>query len=101
MENYYARSGNGSYGASYTTGNVIGCKINTNSSSNNVEWYKDGVSQGTRSEAFNLGGTGFISPYILLYGTRNGTARFAQAEWTQTPSGITEANAINTTNLGS
>ena len=99
--NYYSNGSAGSYGASYTTGNVIGCKINTNSSSNNVEWYKDGASQGTRSQAFNTGGTGFISPYILLYGTRNGTARFAQAEWTQTPSGITEDNAITTTNLGS
>ena len=98
--NYYARSGAGSYGASYTTGDVIGCKVNTNTSTNNVEWYKNGASQGTRSEPLNLGGTGFISPYILLYGTRNGTARFAQNEWTQTPSGITEANAINTTNLG-
>ena len=98
--NYYSNGSAGSYGASYTTGNVIGCKINTNSSSNNVEWYKNGASQGTRSQAFNTGGTGFISPYILLYGTRNGTARFAQAEWTQTPSGITEDNAINTKNLG-
>tara|TARA_R100000657_G_C4664892_1_gene108748 strand:+ start:53 stop:1372 length:1320 start_codon:yes stop_codon:yes gene_type:complete len=98
---YYSKGGSGSYGATYTTGNVIGCKINTNSTSNNVEFYKDGASQGTLSQAFNTGGTGFISPYILLYGTRNGTARFSQAEWTQTPSGITEANAINTTNLGS
>jgi hypothetical protein len=98
---YYANGGTGSYGATYTTGDVIGCKINTDTSSNNVEWYKNGASQGTRSQAFNTGGTGFISPYILLYGTRNGTARFAQAEWTQTPSGITEDNAINTTNLGS
>jgi len=98
--NYYARSGAGSYGASYTTGDVIGCKINTNTSTNNVEWYKNGASQGTRSEPLNLGGTGFISPYILLYATRNGTARFAQNEWTQTPSGITEDNAINTKNLG-
>ena len=99
--NYYSNGGNGSYGATYTTGNVIGCKIDTNSSTNNVEFYKDGASQGTLSQAFNTGGTGFISPYILLYATRNGTARFAQAEWTQTPSGITEANAINTSNLGS
>ena len=99
--NYYSNGGNGSYGATYTTGNVIGCKIDTNSSTNNVEFYKDGASQGTLSQAFNTGGTGFISPYILLYGTRNATARFAQAEWTQTPSGITEANAINTSNLGS
>ena len=99
--NYYANGGTGSYGATYTTGDVIGCKIDTDSSTNNVEFYKNGVSQGTISQAFNTGGTGFISPYILLYATRNGTARFAQAEWTQTPSGITEANAINTTNLGS
>ena len=98
--NYYSNSSSASYGASYTTGDVIGCKINTDTSSNNVEWYKNGASQGTRSQAFNTGGTGFISPYILLYGTRNGTARFAQAEWTQTPSGITEDNAINTKNLG-
>jgi hypothetical protein len=99
--NYYARSGTGSYGASYTTGDVIGCKINTNTSSNNVEWYKNGASQGTRSEAFNLGGTGFISPYVLLYGSRDGIARFDNIDWTQTPSGITEDNAINSINLGS
>ena len=90
-----------SYGATYTTGDVIGCKIDTDTSSNNITFYKNGASQGNLSEAFNGGTTGFISPYILLYGTRNATARFAQAEWTQTPSGITEANAINTTNLGS
>jgi len=35
-----------------------------------------------------------------LYGTRNGTARFASNEWTQTPTGITESNAINSINLG-
>ena len=99
--NYYSNGGNGSYGATYTTGNVIGCKIDTNSSTNNVEFYKDGASQGTISQAFNTGGTSFISPYILLYATRNATARFAQSEWTQTPSGITDANAINTKNLGS
>ncbi len=99
--NYYARSGAGSYGASYTTGDVIGCKINTNTSSNNVEWYKNGASQGTRSEALNLGGTGFISPYVLLYGSRDGIARFDNIDWTQTPSGITEDNAINSINLGS
>jgi hypothetical protein len=98
---YYANGGSGSLGDTYTTGDVIGCKIDTNSTSNNVEFYKNGASQGTRSQAFNTGGTGFISPYILLYGTRNATARFAQAEWTQTPSGITDANAINTKNLGS
>ena len=90
-----------SYGATYTTGDVIGCKINTDTSSNNITFYKNGASQGNLSEAFNGGTTGFISPYILLYGTRNATARFAQAEWTQTPSGITEDNAINTKNLGS
>lgn len=99
--NYYANGGTGSYGATYTTGDVIGCKIDTDSSTNNVEFYKNGASQGTISQAFNTGGTGFISPYILLYATRNATARFAQAEWTQTPSGITTSNAINTTNLGS
>ena len=97
--NYYANGGNGSYGATYTTGDVIGCKIDTNSSTNNIEFYKNGASQGTKSQAFNTGGTGFISPYILLYGTRNGTARFAYNEWTQTPAGITQSNAINTTNL--
>ena len=90
-----------SYGATYTTGDVIGCKIDTDTSSNNITFYKNGASQGNLSEAFNGGTTGFISPYILLYGTRNATARFAQAEWTQTPSGITEDNAINTKNLGS
>ena len=89
-----------SYGATYTTGDVIGCKIDTDTSSNNITFYKNGASQGNLSEAFNGGTTGFISPYILLYGTRNATARFAQAEWTQTPSGITEDNAINTKNLG-
>ena len=98
---YYANGGSGSLGDTYTTGDVIGCKIDTDSSTNNVEFYKNGASQGTRSQAFNTGGTGFISPYILLYGTRNATARFAQSEWTQTPSGITDANAINTKNLGS
>jgi hypothetical protein len=99
--NYYSNGGNGSYGATYTTGDVIGCKIDTNSSTNNIEFYKNGASQGTKSQAFNTGGTGFISPYILLYSTRNATVRFAQSEWTQTPSGITEANAINTKNVGS
>jgi hypothetical protein len=90
-----------SYGATYTTGDVIGCKIDTDSSSNNITFYKNGASQGNLSEAFNAGySPGFISPYILLYGTRNGTARFAYNEWTQTPSGITEANAINSVNLG-
>jgi hypothetical protein len=98
---YYSNGGSGSLGATYTTGDVIGCKIDTDSSTNNVEFYKNGASQGTRSQAFNTGGTGFISPYILLYGTRNATARFAQAEWTQTPSGITTSNAINTKNIGS
>ena len=89
-----------SYGATYTTGDVIGCKIDTDTSTNNVTFYKNGVSQGNLSEAFNAGPSGFISPYILLYGTRNGTARFAYNEWTQTPSGITESNAINSINLG-
>ena len=90
-----------SYGATYTTGDVIGCKIDTDSSSNNITFYKNGASQGNLSEAFNAGySPGFISPYILLYGTRNGTARFAYNEWTQTPSGITEDNAINSVNLG-
>ena len=89
-----------SYGATYTTGDVIGCKIDTDSSSNNITFYKNGASQGNLSEAFNAGGSNFISPYILLYGTRNGTARFAYNEWTQTPSGITEDNAINSVNLG-
>ena len=89
-----------SYGATYTTGDVIGCKIDTDTSSNNITFYKNGASQGNLSEAFNAGTSGFISPYILLYGTRNGTARFASNEWTQTPTGITEANAINSVNLG-
>ena len=89
-----------SYGATYTTGDVIGCKIDTDTSSNNITFYKNGASQGNLSEAFNAGTSGFISPYILLYGTRNGTARFAYNEWTQTPSGITESNAINSINLG-
>ncbi len=89
-----------SYGATYTTGDVIGCKIDTDTSSNNITFYKNGASQGNLSEAFNAGTSGFISPYILLYGTRNATARFAYNEWTQTPSGITESNAINSINLG-
>jgi hypothetical protein len=89
-----------SYGATYTTGDVIGCKIDTDTSSNNITFYKNGASQGNLSEAFNAGTSGFISPYILLYGTRNGTARFAYNEWTQTPTGITESNAINSINLG-
>tara|TARA_Y100001972_G_scaffold123797_1_gene171681 strand:+ start:446 stop:1810 length:1365 start_codon:yes stop_codon:yes gene_type:complete len=99
--NYYANGGTGSLGATYTTGDVIGCKINTNTSSNNVEWYKNGVSQGTRSQAFNSSdGSGFISPYILMYATRNGIARFDNIHWTQTPAGIDETNVINTKNLG-
>ena len=89
-----------SYGATYTTGDVIGCKIDTDTSSNNITFYKNGASQGNLSEAFNAGTSGFISPYILLYGTRNGTARFASNEWTQTPTGITGSNAINSINLG-
>tara|TARA_Y100000361_G_scaffold154290_1_gene179355 strand:- start:3761 stop:7093 length:3333 start_codon:yes stop_codon:yes gene_type:complete len=66
-----------SYGASYTTGDVIGIALDADS--NNLTFYKNGVSQGVAA----TGMTGFdgYKPFISSNGT--GTAQLTSTNWGQ------------------
>ena len=90
--------GNGStataYGASYTTGNVIGVALDMDAGT--LTFYKDGVSQGT---AFSTGLAGLtLCPWFGSYTGSNGlNANFGQQPFSYTPP--TGFKALCTTNL--
>ena len=90
---YFNDNGGTSYGASYTTGDVIGVALNADTGA--VTFYKNGVSQGALSY------TGFSSgPYYFACGVdtmANSHMNFGQRSWAHSaPSGY---KALCTTNL--
>jgi len=96
---YYALNGNKlnnsstSYGATYTTGDVIGIALDMNAGT--LTFYKNNVSQGT---AFT-GLTGTLFPAISQYGSTTATVpfNFGQKPFAYTPP--TGFSALNTYNL--
>lgn len=96
---YYSSSGDGSVGDAFENNDVIGLWIDTDNTSNNLKFYRNGTLQSTHS--FDFSDVDFIMPLTQHLNGCSVTGRFASNQWTQTPSGITEDNAINTKNLGS
>tara|TARA_B100000963_G_scaffold359810_1_gene388307 strand:- start:967 stop:2262 length:1296 start_codon:yes stop_codon:yes gene_type:complete len=96
---YYSSSGDGSVGDAFENNDVIGVWIDTDNTSNNLKFYRNGTLQSTHS--FDFSDVDFIMPLTQHLNGCSATGRFASNQWTQTPSGITDANAINTKNLGS
>jgi hypothetical protein len=84
-----------SYGASYTSGDVIGCAFDFNAST--VEFFKNGVSQGSYSTSSSYGATNIQAP---LYGNGSNIAincNFGQRSFAYTPP--TGFKALCTANL--
>jgi hypothetical protein len=96
---YYSSSGDGSVGDAFENNDVIGLWIDTDNTSNNLKFYRNGTLQSTHS--FDFSDVDFIMPLTQHLNGCSVTGRFASNQWTQTPSGITTSNAINTKNIGS
>jgi len=96
---YYSSGGDGTVGDGFTNNDVIGCWIDTDSTSNNLKFYRNGTLQSTHS--FDFSDVDHIMPLTQHLNTCAVTGRFSADEWTQAPSGITDANAITTNNVGS
>ncbi len=82
-----------SWGASFTSGDVIGVRLNNGS----LYFYKNGTEQGG-----GAAWTGITGNWYFGVGGESGcvwTARFPSGVWTQTPSGVTSANSLTTANL--
>jgi len=85
-------SGSGSaYGATYTTGAVIGCAFDLNNGT--IEFFKNNVSQGVAY----TGISGTFVPVIAMGNTHSATVKFGATAFTYTPP--TGYVALNSSNL--
>jgi len=98
---YYGSSGQffnnsytgASYGASYTTGDVIGVAFNA--TSNTITFYKNGVSQGVATSSMTNSG-GYIPAVSLFTGSAQISINFGQQPFVYTPpSGFVALNTYN------
>ena len=96
---YYSSGGDGAVGDGFTNNDVIGLWIDTDSTSSNLKFYRNGTLQATHS--FDFSDVSHIMPLTQHLNGCGVTGRFAADEWTQAPAGITAANAITTNNIGS
>ena len=91
---YYNGTAWAAYGATYTTGDVIGIALDLDNQT--LTFYKNGVSQGQKTSIGLTGITVFPEAY-LNYSTASVSTTFGQQPFTYTPpSGY---NALNTANL--
>lgn len=88
-------STNTAYGATFNSSDIIGIKFDRDNDT--LEFFKNGVSQGNAWTDIPAGK--FMFGGGNEGGSAGGTFRFEFDEWTQTPSGITAANALTLENI--
>ena len=85
---------NASYGDSYTTGDIIGMRLNNGS----LFFYKNGTIQNSGTAAT----TGITGKWLFACSGENGfdcTVRVSSLDWGHTPSGVTSENQFSTGSL--
>jgi hypothetical protein len=87
----YTNSGSSAYGATYTSGDVIGIALDMDAGT--LVFYKNGVSQGTAFSSL----TGYLSPTFWQYAGHTWSANFGQRPFKYTPP--TGYKKLNTYNL--
>ena len=89
-------SGTSSYGASFTTGDVIGVAVNMDDEQ--ITWYKNGASQGVVNfSTASLSNTDPIQPQIYQDSSATSSANFGQRSFAY--SAPTNYKSLNTANL--
>ena len=98
---YYSSTDDGAVGDAWDNNDVIGLWYDSGSTSNNLKFYRNGTLQSSGTKSFDFSDVAYVTAVTQFYGSNSVEYRFDSAFWTNAPAGITDANAINTTNLGS
>ena len=103
---YYSSTDDGTIGDGFTNNDVIGLWYDSDSTTNNLKFYRNGTLQATKSFDFSdttsiHGHVTHVAPVTQFYSSNSVEYRFDSAYWTNAPAGITSLNAVTTNNIGS
>ena len=103
---YYSSTDDGTIGDGFTNNDVIGLWYDSDSTTNNLKFYRNGTLQATKSFDFSdttsiHGHVTHVAPVTQFYSSNSVEYRFDSAYWTNAPAGITSENAVTTNNIGS